>query len=57
MISKIDLILININCNIDLSVLMEMLWDSLHDWNVVMEGYTLYRRDRPGGAWCQSCPV
>lgn len=27
---------------------MEMWWDSSHNWNVEMKGYTVFRRDRPG---------
>jgi len=25
----------------------ERWWDSSHDWNAVMDGYTLFRKDRP----------
>lgn len=32
----------------DLISITEVLWNSSHDWNVVMKGYTLFRRDRPG---------
>lgn len=32
----------------DVIVITEMWWDNLHDWNVVIKGYTLFRRDRPG---------
>ena len=28
--------------------IMEMRWDSLHDWSVAMEGHRLFRKDRPG---------
>ncbi|PKU47570.1 rna-directed dna polymerase from mobile element jockey- hypothetical protein [Limosa lapponica baueri] len=27
----------------------ETWWDSLHDWNAVMDGYALFRKDRPVG--------
>uniref|UniRef100_A0A803XQR1 unspecific monooxygenase n=1 Tax=Meleagris gallopavo TaxID=9103 RepID=A0A803XQR1_MELGA len=30
----------------DLIAITETWWDSLHDWNVVMEGYVLFRKDR-----------
>jgi len=31
----------------DLIAVTETWWDSLHDWNDVMNGYTLFRKDRP----------
>jgi len=31
----------------DLIAITETRWDSLHDWNAVMDGYTLFRKDRP----------
>jgi len=37
----------------DLVAVTETWWDSLHDWHAVMDGYTLFRKDRPtrgGGA-------
>ena len=30
----------------DLIAITETWWDSSHDWNVVMEGYVLFRKDR-----------
>ena len=30
----------------DLIAIMETWWDSSHDWNVVMEGYVLFRKDQ-----------
>lgn len=33
----------------DLTAVMETWWDTSHDWNVVMRGHTLLRKDRPGG--------
>ena len=32
----------------DLIVITEMWWDSSHDWNIVMEAYVLFRKDRLG---------
>ncbi|TRZ09133.1 hypothetical protein HGM15179_017974 [Zosterops borbonicus] len=32
----------------DLIVITETWWNSSHDWNVDMKGYTLFRRDRSG---------
>lgn len=32
----------------DLIAAMEVCWDSLCDWNIVMKGYMLLRKDRPG---------
>jgi len=31
----------------DLIAITETWWDSSHDWNAVMDGYTLFRKDRP----------
>jgi len=31
----------------DLVAVTETWWDSSHDWNVVIDGYTLFRKDRP----------
>ncbi|GAB0184038.1 hypothetical protein GRJ2_000869100 [Grus japonensis] len=31
----------------DLIAVTETWWDSSHDWNAVMDGYTLFRKDRP----------
>jgi len=31
----------------DLVAITETWWDSSHDWNVVMDGYVLLRKDRP----------
>ncbi|GAB0193231.1 mitochondrial enolase superfamily member 1 [Grus japonensis] len=31
----------------DLIAITETRWDSLHDWNAVMDGYVLFRKDRP----------
>jgi len=31
----------------DLVVITEMWWDSSHDWHAVMDGYRLFRKDRP----------
>ena len=31
----------------DLVAITETWWDSSHDWNVVMDGYALFRKDRP----------
>lgn len=31
----------------DLVAVTETWWDSIHDWNVVMDGYVLFRKDRP----------
>ena len=31
----------------DLVAITEMWWDSSRDWNVVMDGYVLLRKDRP----------
>jgi len=31
----------------DLVAITEMWWDSSHDWNAVMDGYRLFRKDRP----------
>lgn len=30
-----------------LIAVMETWWDSSHDWNAVMDGYVLFRKDRP----------
>lgn len=32
----------------DLIAAMEVRWDNLCDWNIVMKGYMLLRKDRPG---------
>jgi len=32
---------------LDLTAIRETWWDSSHDWNAVMDGYTLFRKDRP----------
>jgi len=38
----------------DLVTITETWWDNLHDWHAVMDGYRLFRKDRParrgGGA-------
>jgi len=31
----------------DLVAVTETWWDSSRDWNAVMDGYTLFRKDRP----------
>jgi len=31
----------------DLIAITEAWWDSSHDWNTVIDGYTLFRKDRP----------
>ena len=31
----------------DLFAVTETWWDSSHDWNAAMGGYTLFRKDRP----------
>ncbi|PKU26818.1 hypothetical protein llap_22878 [Limosa lapponica baueri] len=31
----------------DLIAVTETWWDSSHDWNAVMDGYVLFRKDRP----------
>jgi len=31
----------------DLIAITEIWWDSSHDWHAVMEGYKLFRKDRP----------
>jgi len=31
----------------DLFTITETLWDSSHDWSGVIDGYTLFRKDRP----------
>ena len=31
----------------DLTAITETQWDSLHDWNSVIDAYTLFRKDRP----------
>jgi len=31
----------------DLVTITESWWDSSHDWNAVMDGYRLFRKDRP----------
>ena len=31
----------------DLVAITETWWDSSRDWNAVMGGYTLFRKDRP----------
>jgi len=31
----------------DLIAITETWWDSSHDWNAVMYGYRLFRKDRP----------
>lgn len=32
----------------DLTADTKIQWDGSHDWNVVMNGYMLFRKDRPG---------
>jgi len=32
----------------DLIAIMETWWDESHDWNVTLDGYRLFRRDRRG---------
>ena len=34
--------------NCDLAATTETWWDRSHDWNVVIDGYKLFRRDRQG---------
>jgi len=31
----------------DLVTITETCWDSSHDWHAVMDGYRLFRKDRP----------
>jgi len=31
----------------DLVAITETWWDNLHDWHAVMDGYRLFRKDRP----------
>jgi len=31
----------------DRITITEKWWDSSHDWNAVMDGYVLFRQDRP----------
>jgi len=31
----------------DLIAVTETWWDSSHDWHAVIDGYTLFRKDRP----------
>jgi len=31
----------------DLVAITETWWDSSHDWHAVMDGYRLFRKDRP----------
>ena len=31
----------------DLVAITEAWWDSSHDWNAVIDGYRLFRKDRP----------
>ena len=31
----------------DVIVIIDTWWDSSHDWNAVMDGYILFRKDRP----------
>ena len=31
----------------DLIAITETWWDNSRDWNAVMDGYTLFRKDRP----------
>ena len=33
----------------DLVAITETWWDSSHDWNVIMDGYVLFRKDRQQG--------
>lgn len=35
--------------NCDLTAITEMWWNESHVWNIGIEGYKLYRRDRQGG--------
>lgn len=35
----------------DLSAITEIWWDSLHNWNAVMEGYMLFRRPARKERW------
>jgi len=45
----------------DLIAITEICWDSSHDWNIVMDGYTFFKKDSPGrlsgGSWwiCSLC--
>ena len=32
--------------NYDLIAITETWWDESHDWNVALDGYRLFRRDR-----------
>lgn len=32
----------------DLTAVTETWWDSSHDWNAVMKGYMMFRRERAG---------
>lgn len=34
--------------NYDLIAIMETWWDKSHNWNIGMEGYKIYRRNRQG---------
>jgi len=36
----------------DLIAITETRWDSLRDWNAVVDGYTLFRKDRPTRRGC-----
>jgi len=38
----------------DLVAITEMWWDSSHDWQAVMDGYRLFRKDRPTSKWKKS---
>jgi len=31
----------------DMVAITEMWWDNSHDWHAVMDGYRLFRKDRP----------
>ena len=32
----------------DLIAIMETWWDKSHDWNTIIEGFRLFKRDRQG---------
>lgn len=34
-------------CGHNLIAIAETWWDSWHDWSAAMEGYVLFRKDRP----------
>jgi len=37
-----------LNNSKDLIAITETWWDESHDWNVALDGYRLFRRDRRG---------